>query len=113
MKKAYVIRTQGCGIHHEKVFLQPPTQLDLDAAIALELERHGLGKDGAPRERWAQVQEVELCDGAASGVKPGERSKSKLSEEAAALLKAPQASQGAASTGEMSVTGEGTVTNPA
>ena len=80
MSRAYMIRCQGLGVLHDKVFPDPPTDAQLQAALQQELDRHGVTWDmdevedadgnkvqkivGAlPRERWVQVQATELVDG--------------------------------------------------
>lgn len=109
-RKGYMIRTQGHGIHHERVFLQYPDESDVAAALESEIERHGLDrKTGEERERWAKVIEVEIVDRPArakakahmTGIHTGEPR----------TIDEP-VTQGEATPGDIVMHGEGVVTNP-
>lgn len=75
MSKAYMIRGQGIGVMHDKVYLSPPPPEAMRAALVEELKRHGVvwskdenGKLAATgTERWVQTQITEIVDGQPMG----------------------------------------------
>lgn len=111
MAKAYVIRTQGLGIVHDKVYTSPPAKADLEKALAAELARHGHDAAGNPRKRWAMAQEVELLVG---GEAPGPtKITGHLSKKESEELKAGLAvRKNEAPAAAFAMSGTGTVTNP-
>lgn len=59
--KGFMIRGQGTGIRADKFFLRPPTEAEMDEALADELLKHGLKPTGDPHEKlWVQVQAVDV-----------------------------------------------------
>lgn len=67
-----MIRGQHTGVHHWKVYPDPPTPEQLAAALAFEMDREGMqfvrdekgAVTGAVKKPcWVQVQPCELVDG--------------------------------------------------
>ncbi len=126
MSKAYLIRGQGIGVVHDKVYLIPPTDVQMRAVLFEELKRHGLvvnrDEDGnvsfATRERWVQTQVTELIDGVPLDETPeepvrlsGTLNQEQINEILAELQKAPPGTMAAAAP-MMAVTGTGRIINP-
>lgn len=77
--RAFMLRGQGAGVLHDRVFLTYPTDDDFRAALARELEAHGVvfdkarGADGIERvvggharERWVCIVETTVVAGDAT-----------------------------------------------
>jgi hypothetical protein len=128
MSTAYILRGQGLGIVTDRVYLQWPSQADLEAVMARELELHGFEHVEAtvdapahlaPCERWVRVQTIEIVDVAPAvpaACGENELVPGKLSPEAAAQLlsgiAAGGAGSGVAASGD--IVGQGTaVVGPA
>lgn len=58
--KVYVLRGQGIGVIYDRIYFRWPTPEQIEAAMAYELERHGVSPEGKPIERWVRVQTLEL-----------------------------------------------------
>ncbi len=126
MSKAYLIRGQGIGVVHDKVYLIPPTKAQMGAVLYEELKRHGLvvkkDEEGntsvTTRTRWVQTQVTELLDGVPLDETPeepvrleGVLDQDQINELLSELEKAPPGTHTAA-VPLMSVTGTGRVINP-
>lgn len=125
MSKAYMIRGQGIGVMHDKVYLEPPPPEAMRAALVEELKRHGVAwsKDdkgelqATSLERWVQTQIVEIIDGKEMGDIEGPArivgsfDDKELAATLAEVRANPPGWHGAAAQ-VMSMTGTGIVTPP-
>jgi hypothetical protein len=115
--KGYMIRGQASGILTDRVFLRPPTEDEIDEALANELVRHGFDKEGKPRERWVMIIEVDIIDGDRTSPAPlavNERKKGILTEEQVTemLKNRPEPGTAVSAAPEIVVRGTGRVINP-
>ncbi len=116
MAKLFMIRTQGTGVHHEKVYASRPSKREVERLLETELMNHGLDpKSGGPRRRWAKVIEIELDESTCSAedAAPDETFgvfDEKLFEKAKAAAAEPKG--GKASETPIAFEGQGRVINP-
>lgn len=57
--KVFMLRGQGIGVIHDRVYFAYPSNDEIQRAMVDELSRHGI-KGGKPVERWVRVIPVEL-----------------------------------------------------
>ncbi len=132
--RAWMLRGQGTGVQVHKVFATYPTEDDFRAALAHELDRHGIAFDkalgtdgltrvigGAAKTRWVQIVETEIAGLEGEGTTPpaGARARivGQLAPDAIAAKVAEAQALGAPGTAKavgskIETSGEGKVTNP-
>lgn len=130
--RAFMLRGQSSGVMHDRVFHAYPSEEDFKAALAVELELHGVVFEtvtdkagvarivgGAARERWVRIQPTEVVDGHGEGAPLDDSQRvilrGKLDPEGVARIveaatRAP-VNQPTAAAGLMSGSGTGTVRN--
>jgi hypothetical protein len=115
-KFVYALRSQGDGIHWNKVYANPPSKEDVEACLRDELTRHGLDRaTGEELSRWVKVVQIPLDEGKCDDISMSDgahfegKFEGKREPEGDPAGTVSMGARGKSSPGETTITGEGLV----